>query len=315
MIEPTVLDYIKSIFKDWQSFTTFLRAWADHADTTQLVESPAVVEDSFLSVEQPAPSESKGLTFNAQPATIFPWRSLLALLLALFAQRMFEPPDQKAMLGVPLYLVALGLAIWAFVRGELTPAPLPASQVNTDPLTVRGGTFLLSVVVSALAFYLMGSNVLTDTPSNTFTGLNVSVWALAIFLHIRSFWLKEPQSLWKRIATSLARPEWTIRITRWGLLVLAVGCRWPSGLANAARADGAQRAVVGSDQQKAVRGQAGSHSDIPALLRHLDPLSAKPGAELVKVAGRGVLCSARSVEQQPDLGVKVPEEGGQQVFP
>jgi len=222
MNEPTVLDYIKSIFKDWQSFTTFLRAWADHADTTQLVESPAVVEDSFLSVEQPAPSESKGLTFNAQPATIFPWRSLLALLLALFAQRMFEPPDQKAMLGVPLYLVALGLAIWAFVRGELTPAPLPASQVNTDPLTVRGGTFLLSVVVSALAFYLMGSNVLTDTPSNTFTGLNVSVWALAIFLHIRSFWLKEPQSLWKRIATSLARPEWTIRITRWGLLVLAV---------------------------------------------------------------------------------------------
>jgi hypothetical protein len=119
--EPTVLDYIKSIFKDWQSFTAFLRAWADRADTTQMVETPA----------------SESPIANPQLPTTFPWRSLLALLLALLAQRMFEPPDQKAMLGVPLYLVALGLAIWAFVRGKLTPAPLPESQVNTDPLTVR----------------------------------------------------------------------------------------------------------------------------------------------------------------------------------
>ena len=104
----------------------------------------------------------------------------------------------------------------------MSAAPLPASQVNADPLTVRGGTFLLSVIVGALAFYLMGSNIITDTPSNTFTGLNLCMWVLAIFLHIRSFWLKEPQSIWKRIVSSVTRSEWNPRTIWWGLLVLAV---------------------------------------------------------------------------------------------
>lgn len=219
MSEPTVLDYVKSIFKDWKSFTAFLRAWADRADTTQLVEVPA---PEFIEAAESSSSDIESLTYKPQPSTVFPWRSLLALIIALAAQRMFEPPDRNAVLGVSLYLAALALGIWAFVRRELSAAPLPASQVNTDPFTVRGGTFLLSVIFGALAFYLMGSNLITDTPSNTLTRLNLSVWALAIFLHIRSFWLKEPQSMWKRIVTSVTRSEWNTRTVRWGLLVLAI---------------------------------------------------------------------------------------------
>ena len=209
MTEPTVLDYVKSIFKDWKSFSSFLRAWADRADTSQMVEVPA---PAFVETAKSPASDLEPSTFNLQPKTTFPWRSLLALLIALAAQRMFEPPDRNAILGVSLYLAALGLGIWAFLRGELTPAPLPASRVNTDPLTVRGGTFILSMLFGALAFYLLGNNLITDTPSNTFTGVNLSVWALAIFLHIRAFWLKEPQSLWKRIASSFARPDKNILV-------------------------------------------------------------------------------------------------------
>jgi len=118
MTEPTVLDYVKSIFKDWKSFTSFLRAWVDRADTTQMIEVPASVETVESSASDIEPSNS-----NLQPKTAFPWRSLLALLIALAAQRMFEPPDRNAILGVSLYLAALGLGIWAFLRGELTPAP------------------------------------------------------------------------------------------------------------------------------------------------------------------------------------------------
>lgn len=203
MNEPSVLDYVKSIFKNWKSFTTFLRAWADRADTTQMVETPA-------SEPEATPTSAESPITNYQSPTSFPWRSLLALLIALAAQRMFEPPDRNAILGVSLYIAALGLVIWAFVRGELKAAPLPASQVHADPLTVRGGTFILSLAAGTAAFIMMAGN--------KFTGLNLAVWALAIFLHIRAFWLKEPQSLWKRIVFSLSH----IRITRWGLLVLAV---------------------------------------------------------------------------------------------
>ncbi len=207
MTEPTVLDYIKSIFKDWRSFAAFLRAWADRADTTQLVETAestteTSAESSSLNVQRS--------TFNVQPVNTFPWRSLLALLLALLAQRTFEPPDQNAMLGVPLYMAAFGLALWAFLRRELSPAPLPAAQVNADPLTVRAEAFIASLIFGAAAFLLMSGN--------QFTGLNLTVWILSLVLFIYAFWLKEPQSLWKKIAASSSR----FRLTRWGLLVLAV---------------------------------------------------------------------------------------------
>ena len=71
MNEPTLLDYVKSIFKDWNSFTAFLRAWADRVDTTQMVQTSApefveAAESSLFNVERS--------TLIVQPAS-FPWRS------------------------------------------------------------------------------------------------------------------------------------------------------------------------------------------------------------------------------------------------
>ena len=215
MTEPTVLDYFKSIFKDWKSFAAFLRAWLDRADTTSLVETPAPVIETPPLAESWAEAEPS--SFILHPSS-FPWRSLLALGLALIAQRSFEPPNQNATFGVPLYIAAAALLVWAFLRGEWTPAPLPASQVNRDPLTLRGGTFILAMLVGAAAFLMLGSNPFTDTPSNTFTGLNLSLWALSVFLHVRAFWLKEPQSLWKKLTDALSR----IRFTPWAALAIGV---------------------------------------------------------------------------------------------
>ncbi len=206
MPEPTVLDYVKSIFKDWHSFTAFLRAWADRADTMQLVETSAPAS------ETPPPNAELPVTNYQSPS--FPWRSLLALLLALIAQRSFEPvgnpPTQNAMIGVPLYLAALALTIWAFLRREWTPAPLPPSQTNTDPLAVRGIMLLLALFWGGLAFLLLSKN--------TFTLWNVSAWIISVFLFIRAFWIKESPSLGRKIADSLSR----IRITPWTALVVAV---------------------------------------------------------------------------------------------
>ncbi len=202
MTEPTVLDYVKSIFKDWHSFTSFLRAWADRADTTQLIETPSFEEPSVLQV---GPSTS-----DLRPSTRFPWRSLLAILLAIFAQRSFEPPTPNAMIGVPLYLAALAFLIWAFLRGEWTPAPLPASHTNADPLGVRPIELILALVFGAAAFWALSEN--------TFTFWNVSLWLISAALFIRAFWLQEPQSLAQKIADSVSR----IRLTPWTALVFAV---------------------------------------------------------------------------------------------
>ncbi|HNF35731.1 MAG TPA: hypothetical protein PLZ03_13120, partial [Anaerolineales bacterium] len=47
----------------------------------------------------------------------FPWRSLAALVLALTAQLMLEPPA-KIWVGIVLYIAAIGLVVWSFLRGE-----------------------------------------------------------------------------------------------------------------------------------------------------------------------------------------------------
>jgi 4-amino-4-deoxy-L-arabinose transferase-like glycosyltransferase len=201
MPEPTVLDYVKSIFKDWKSFTAFLRAWADRADTTQLVETSAPIIEASLSAES-----SSFIIHNSS----FPWRSLLALLLALIAQRSFEPPAQNAMIGVPLYIAALALTVWAFLRREWTPAPLPASQSNADPMVVRPIELLLSLIAGGAAFVML--------KENTFTIWNVLVWVLSIVLFIRAFWIKESPSLGQKIADALSR----LRLTPWTALVVAV---------------------------------------------------------------------------------------------
>ncbi len=211
MTEPTVLDYFKSIFKDWRSFSAFVRAWANRADTAQMVEVAADVADAAPAAE---PS-----SFILHPSS-FPWRSLLALFLALFAQRMFEPPTQSAQLGVPFYLMAGALTLWAFRRGEWVPAPLPLAESRADPLTVRTGTFALSILFSGLAFVAMLQT--PYAPGNVFTSLNLTLWTLAIFFHIRAFWLKEPQSLLKNVANFFTPSQWTPQKTRWTLLVLGV---------------------------------------------------------------------------------------------
>ncbi len=201
MTEPTVLDYVKSIFKDWHSFTAFLRAWAERTDTTQLVET------STPALETPPSTEPS--SFIIQNSS-FPWRSVLALFFALLAQRSFEPPNQSAPLGVSLYIAAFALALWAFLRGEWTPAPLPVSLSNADPLVVRPIELILSLLAGGAAFLLLSDN--------TFTVWNVSVWALSIILFMRAFWLKEAQSFWQKITNALTN----VHITRWGLLVAAV---------------------------------------------------------------------------------------------
>ena len=114
------------------------------------------------------------------------------------------------MIGVPLYIAALALLIWAFVRGEWTPAPLPASQTNADPLGVRSIELILALIFGAAAFWTLSEN--------TFTFWNVSLWLISVALFIRAFWLQEPQSLAQKIADSVSR----LRIAPWTILVFAV---------------------------------------------------------------------------------------------
>ncbi|MCJ7434809.1 MAG: glycosyltransferase family 39 protein, partial [Anaerolineales bacterium] len=80
-----------------------------------------------------------------------------------------------------LYVFAIGFVIWGYLKDEWhLPALLPESA-RMDPLTSRSVVFIASIIFAILAFL--------DLSGNKFTGVNVTLWLLAIVLFAFSLWL------------------------------------------------------------------------------------------------------------------------------
>lgn len=111
----------------------------------------------------------------------FPWRRLAALLLALAAQTLLEPPA-NGLIALALYALAGAFVLWSYRRSEWT---LPESQSltpNLYPLTrFRILPLLASLPLFSAAFYFFGGN--------QFTWLNLSLWMAGILFFLRAFWL------------------------------------------------------------------------------------------------------------------------------
>lgn len=222
MNEPTILDYIKSIFKSWDSFTDFLRALFQRKDTTQMEEFRAMPQAEVQIAE--SGSETALATLEAPRGVAFfqriPWLVLGILFFALLGQLQFEPPQTLYPMGIFCYLIALGLAVVAFVRRQLTLTPLSASEIRTDSFAVRSLPFVLSLLLSALTFYFMSDN--------EFTAKNVTLWILTLFFHILAFWVYEPRTDVVDGAAQtnpikwISQNEWSFKITRRALLLFVV---------------------------------------------------------------------------------------------
>ena len=109
----------------------------------------------------------------------FPWRPLAALLLALAAQTLLEPPANE-FIALAWYLLAGAFVLWSYRRGEWT---LPESQ---SPITSYQPPRILPLLASlpllGAAFYFLGGN--------RFTWLNLTLWIAGIIFFLRSVWSK-----------------------------------------------------------------------------------------------------------------------------
>lgn len=128
----------------------------------------------------PAPAKA------AVKAAPWPWRSLLAVGLALFAQVSLEPSPQRTWItAVILYALAFGFLALAYWRNEwqLTLAPeaeKPADDSLQAGLVLRVIPFSGSILLLAAAFYAFGGN--------RFTTLNVTLWMAGIALFLAAIW-------------------------------------------------------------------------------------------------------------------------------
>ncbi|PWH16614.1 MAG: hypothetical protein DDG60_03800 [Anaerolineae bacterium] len=197
--EPSVLDYVKSKLNPWQR---------------EKIEIPQAdgVSEAEVGAQVILP-------------TYRPWRVILAIGAALFAQWTIETAlkpieTQPLMVGLGAYLLSFVLLVWGMVKGEFA---LPEAEVTipqNDPQTFRRLAFLASVVLAGLAFTQFGKNAQNQ---HVFTSTNLTLWLGSIVLFVYSLWLEEPNrpSLWRRMLIFLKQERWQITLTRWSILVLA----------------------------------------------------------------------------------------------
>ncbi|HEX5809431.1 MAG TPA: glycosyltransferase family 39 protein, partial [Anaerolineales bacterium] len=216
--EPSVLDYVKSLFRfrdgERIQIPDFVEEEKQLAVSFQPSASDSVVEDVLPeTISETALHHS---SFDIHPSSSpFPWRSLLAFVLALIGQRLFEPPPTSYPLGYAFYLGALGMLVWAIWRGEWTLPALAESSEGNDPQTYRLIGLIASIALAIWSFFIFRDNYFT-------TG-RVAIWLLAIAVFFWAFWINRT-NLHGSLGQSAAffqREAWTINISRWTLLLLA----------------------------------------------------------------------------------------------
>jgi hypothetical protein len=212
--EPSVLDYVKSLLRGKP--IAIPPAGEPPQVSPPLAEQPQeqpVTHVQVTTVEEPILPDSS----LERPTTKFslPWRSLLALGLALVAQISLQPRPNRAWIsGVILYLFAAVFMVWAAWRKEWSPAQLPEAQSGPEDYRVRARWLYVSLPLALVAFLTLGGN--------RFTKLNATLWLLSIIFTCLAFWQGEYpfRSAWKWLKEHLHLP-WKLSITAWTLLILA----------------------------------------------------------------------------------------------
>jgi hypothetical protein len=183
---------------------------------------PAVGDGAFPTSPAGTLPAARAIARQASRSISIPWRSLLALTLALLAQNAMEPrPDRSWQTGVFLYGLALFWLVIAVWRREWAD---PRSDVQVETLARPAPTLLrhpyalvIALLLALVAFISFGGN--------HFSSFNITLLALALALFLWAFWQPGSSSEgWiARARASIARPSWNLMVTPWTLVVLAAG--------------------------------------------------------------------------------------------
>lgn len=170
-------------------------------------------EDQVVRVRAAAQDARK---VQARPeALLVPWRSFGALGAALMGQMGLSGTPANPAFGVGAYLLAVGLALWAWWDGELSPVLPETKAWQEDDLLVRARPLAAGVGLSVIAFALFGEN--------RFTALNLLVWLAGMVMLVWALVVHRPGRI-ERAGAFLTQEAWQPRITRFALaFVLALG--------------------------------------------------------------------------------------------
>ncbi len=155
MDEPSVLDYIKSLFKKKSERIRF-----------------SLPEDN-------SSKQSKRKKYSIRKS--FPFQSVVGVCLAFIAQLLLEPPHRNTILAGIFYVV-VGYLIWRDFCPSNIQIKRPPMKHSMD--TIRLISFCLSLILLIISFFLFSNN--------RFTLLNITIWVVAFVSFFISVWEKKP---------------------------------------------------------------------------------------------------------------------------
>ncbi len=204
--EPSVLDYVKSKLMPWKG---------------RNIDIPATESSQVEEIERKVES----------PRSLnIPWRTLLALILALAAQLSLEPHDNRSWaFGAGLYILAAVFSIWAVLRDELNIAGHLSidieSGIESSEKTSLGRPWLLGIagLLSVIAVLMFGNKA---EGIYRFTTGNLIFWFATFVIMIAALWapLGQHTNAWRQTWMRIKQNSWTFHISWWRVLILAVFC-------------------------------------------------------------------------------------------
>ena len=214
--EPSVLDYLKSLFRFGKGERIRLPEVVEEGQPLAISDQLLVVVEQSVESQPLDQAQDKPSTFqSANVQTPFPWRSFVALMLALIGQKLFEPPPSTIPLGIAFYVMAFAMLGWALYRGEWNLAPLAPTSDAADPLKYRRLFLFISLPLAIAAFLSLGDNL--------FTRLNLFLWVAAIICFIAAFWVfqKNDSPTIKKTSSIFQDGGLTVKLSGWALLLIA----------------------------------------------------------------------------------------------
>lgn len=205
--EPSVLDYLKS-----KLFPNRYEKIAIPEEGEVYVPAPVANVESKVQLElETVVKEKKKWNLNA-----IPWKTTGALLMALVAQFLLEPPRREALPALFFYGWAALLIVVASFKDEQHLAEDQTSERMIAP-QLRRTSFLIGLPLMLAAFLLFGGN--------RFTVLNMTMWAAMMFFMLRALWEKEEKAGPKnafRLKGFFQNAKQNIQFEPWDLLLLGV---------------------------------------------------------------------------------------------
>lgn len=172
MSDPTILDYVKEKLTFWKKGTLHIPTLEEARASDGWMLKPTEM------MAEPEPAEPNRVILELQEIKL-PWRALIGIVLAIFAQVLVERGEFKTPVVLGLYGLSLAFCVWAYLKDEWVLQDIPEDVAEEGRFKINYFYLIAAAPAGLLTFLVF------QTGKFSLPGL--IVWAVAIAAIVGSF--------------------------------------------------------------------------------------------------------------------------------